>query len=107
MTARTTARTRLRAVISDYHRAAEVDGEHFEAAAAALAPALHAGSTAALIAAIDTVIVDCRYPDVAALLRNARRRTAGDVVGLAMATNDAINARLAHQAAASPLRRAT
>ena len=93
MTARTTARTRLRAVISDYHRAAEFDGEHFDAAAAALAPALHAGSTAALIAAIDTVIADCRYPDVVELLHNARRRTWGDIVGLARVNNDAINAR--------------
>lgn len=100
-------RARLRAVISDYHNAASLDGEHFEAAAAVLAPALHAPSVSALIAAIDDAIADCTYPDIVELLRNARRRTCGDVTGLARATNDAINARIAHAEHTPPLRHAT
>lgn len=94
MTAHTPNRVRLRALVSDYHRAAATDGSRFADAADALAQILATTSSRAqIVASIDAAAAASSH-DVAELLAAARIRVLGDTVALARAHNDIVNARV-------------
>ena len=90
-----TTRNRLREVIAAYDHAADLDGEHFAAAAEVLTAIVRTATTRTdILARLDGAITDTDDTAVLSLLHNSRHRLTGDLIEVGRRANDTVNARI-------------